>query len=213
MNKYPLRSSALLIPLCLILALVACSVVHAQGRGDVRIEFKEIDIRFQRSPDFKDDGYVKAQGAEPLEWLQIVAEYATETRGSDGWLDGLTLKWHVLLLGGKTERLYFTETVDYMDIIDGDEHYAIVYLRPRAIRRHFEEHGRVTPRDIAVYVEALVNNVRVADFTYNKTRQSLPDNWWRSPTLNKVENALLSRDKTPFGHMDYDFFEAIRAAR
>ena len=212
MNKHLLRCSALLTSLCL-LATLTCSMVHAQGRGDARIQFKEMDIRFQRSPDFKDDGYEKAQVADELEWLQIVVEYATETRGSEGWLDGLTLKWHVLMLGGKTERLYFTETVDYMDIIDDDEHFAIVYLRPRAIRRHFEERGKVTPRDIAVYVEALVNNVRVADYTYNKTRQNLPDNWWRSPKLNKVDNALLSRDKTPFAHMDYDFFEAIRPAR
>lgn len=195
----------------LILAgLIAAPAGLAQNRGDVRIDIKDLDIRFQKSPDFKDDGYERARLADQLKWLQLVIEYSTLTRGGDGWLDAMTLKWHVLLLEGKTERLYFTETVNYRDIKDGDKHYAIVYLRPRAIRRYFEEKGRVSPRNVAVYVEVLVNNVRVAEFSENQTGTSLPENWWRSPTLNRVDNALLSRDKTPFGHMDYDFFEAIR---
>ncbi len=195
---------------------VACSflfpsIVAAQRGGtQVKLEISDIDIRLKRSPDFAEDSYDKAKNGD-LEWLQFVIEYATETPPSEGWLDSLTLRWHVLLLGGKdNKRLYLTETVDYIDIQDDDDHHAIVFLRPRAIIRHFDDRGKVRPNNVAVYVEALVNNVRVAEYTYNKTGETLPKDWWRHPSLTKIENALLARDKTPFAPLNYDYYETIK---
>jgi hypothetical protein len=196
----------------LLTCMFFCSVSANAQRGDaqVRITISDMDIRLKRSPDFTDDSYAKAKDGD-LEWLQFVIEYATKTPPSEGWLDSLTLRWHVLLLGGKDDkRLYMTETVEYIDIQDDDDHHAIAFMRPRAILRHFDDRGKVRPNNVAVYVEALVNNVRVGDYTYNKTKETLPDAWWRHPSLTKIENALLSRDKTPFADLNYDYYETIK---
>ncbi len=189
----------------LVILLFVWSAISVNG---LTVEVEDIDVNTRITPGFGERTHRQARSPSES-WLQVAARISTDASESE-WLDEMTVNWHVMLEGGETPRLYFQTTTEYIDIKDGDDNYAVVYLRPAMIDRYFG--GRRTPgaRNTVVYVEVLVDNVPVANGNYNPGRIRVPDDWWRSPRLNRVERSLLSPDKTPFQWLDYEFYMTLK---
>ncbi|MCF7855337.1 MAG: hypothetical protein K9N51_11115, partial [Candidatus Pacebacteria bacterium] len=185
----------------------------AQEAAQPRVAITDFDVEERETPDYTGLSHPNA-GRAKEDWVQLYVEY-TCVGGEDGWIDDLTFEWYVLLHGGKVPRLVMTETVTYMDVeSEKDEHHAVVYIRPQTIKRYFDERGRLSPRNIVLHLDVKVGNFKVAEYDFPKSRpQGIPAQWWLNPRVNMIENALLSRDKTPFAPLDYDFYEYIKPPR
>jgi hypothetical protein len=195
-----------------ICGLFLGSTVFAQRQEvPARVAFpKDVEIREETSPDYSEQSYPGASNTE--RWAQLMLEYDVQG-GRDGWLDELTFNWYVLVLGGSTPRLLMSRTVTYLDVeTQGETHHSIMYIRPETLKRYYSTRGRLGTRDVLVYVEVLVDNVRVGEYEYNKSRTPVPPRWWqfKEPEVNVLPYGLLSRDMTPFAPLDYDFYNFIK---
>ncbi len=156
------------------------------------------------------DASDRQAGTRDLHWVQILAEYET-LGGEDGWIDNLTFDWYVLLLEGRVPRLVMTESVTYMDVKSEEEHRAVVYIRPRPIMRYYDDRGRISRRDVIIHLDVKVGTFVIGSFDFPEQRpDDIPARWWESPRVNLIEGALLSRNKTPFAPLNYDYYEYIK---
>ncbi|MFO7821846.1 MAG: Amuc_1102 family pilus-like protein [Lentisphaeria bacterium] len=202
--------SALMVTLgCWIILTPVSSAQQRSTGGGVRVT--DIEIEQVESPQYQAEGGTMATSGSRLKWLRITIEY--ESRGGkEGWIDSLRLDWNVLLLNGDTPRLLMKKSVTYMDVWEeDDEHFAVIYVRPRAILRHYDDDGDVKDRDVLIHLEAFIGGQMVKDYNYNKSRARVPDRWWTfsAPQVKPLKGALLSRDQTPFAPLDYDSYETI----
>jgi len=153
-------------------------------------------------------------GTSEYDWLQIYTEYVA-TGGEKGWLDGLQLQWSILVKEENGRFLLLHAEATYLDIeTDAKEHRAVVYVRPSVGRRYCGK-DRIPKSDVWVHVEAMVDGRVVAKEDYGRSRPPAA-NWWQAKD-NKVvkvlEGALLTRDKTPFAPLDYDYYEHIKGTQ
>lgn len=213
-----MKYARIVTPLLLSLTIVAAAVFpapdsHAQEPTQTAVlRVTDFEIDEVRSPQYSLDRGTSRVGDEELEWLRLTLMYETEG-GENGWIDTLQLNWYVLLLEGATPRLLMKTSVSYLDISSEiDEHRAVVYVRPRAIRRYYNEDGDIDERNVVVHVEAVVGGRMIAEYSYLETRARIPERWWTfgAPQVRPLNNALLSRDKTPFAPLEYDRYEYIK---
>jgi len=187
-------------------ALLAWMVLP--GAGSVfgqRLRVKLDNIRFydRKTPNYQD--HSAPQATSKYSWLQIMVEYTAEG-GRDGWIDEVSLEWHVLVQGRRTLLLH--KTVSYVDVESG-KHRAVVYIRPAIIRR-YGKNRRISKRDVHVYVLARVNGVGSSYATY--PRERIRSKWWEAkpPRVMLRPGELKSRDETPFAPLDYDYYEQLK---
>ncbi|MFO7820703.1 MAG: Amuc_1102 family pilus-like protein [Lentisphaeria bacterium] len=195
--------------------LIACYPVtlSAQRARTGTIRITDIEIEQVESPKYDIQGRGVSVGGKKLQWLKITIEY--ESRGGeDGWIDELTLDWNILMLNGRRPRLLMQKSVSYIDIWEDEkEHYAVVYVRPRTILRHYNKKGKVKDRDLLIHLEAHVGERMVAEYNFSKGRaKKVPERWWTfsTPQVNPLDDALLSRLETPFAPLGYDRYECIK---
>ncbi len=196
-------------------ASLVVSVGSAQVPGQPVFEFRKLHVNQLSSPSFqgsnKSFSYTESSG----DWLQLVCEFRVADK--ELWLDNVEFKWHVLIIGAETERLVLGKTIIY-DSIEADgkkSERAVVYLAPRDIRRYISARGSsISSSRVVCVIEALVNNVKVAEFRSPDGRlKDVPDNWWLNRQANRVENALKSRRESPWANLDWDTWAPERAAK
>ena len=134
----------------MVLLSALCLAAESQAQQEGAIKVNEIELEELYSPGYNVDNLTTRKADDRLRWVRVTAEY--QAFAQRGWLDSLTLRWHVLLMGGETSRILMHETVSYRDVKADrrTEHYAVLYIRPRSIRRYYDEDGNISPRDIAV---------------------------------------------------------------
>lgn len=197
-------SVALSLLVLLSLAAPAITAQEAQKRPQIKVEKVEVDDI--QSPDY--NATSQPEDTDREDWLKISVIYESEG-GEDGWLDNVRFKWYVLLLNGRTPKMMTTADVTYNDVESGEEHEAAVFMRPKTIKRHYDDSGNVSKRDLLLHVEVTVDNFQVAAFDYPRRRANVPDQWWQNPTVNRVKHGLLPRDRTPFAPLEWDSYEFI----
>ena len=187
--------------------LMLCMSVQleAQQAGNPAFEFRKLHINQPKSPEFDADKSI-SYTASSQNWLQLVCEY--RVLDPDGWLDNVTFKWNVHLLGAETERLVLTKSITY-DGVEADgkaTQFSVVYFSPRDIRRYYSpRNASIASSKVVCYLEVLVDGVKVGEYMVpDRLPQGVPPQWWNSRQVNRIENALLSRSESPWALMDYD---------
>lgn len=188
-----------------LLVTFAVPNAAAQQRGAAPVfKLDKFHIDQPKSPDTKDKSFSYTESSE--NWLQVVCDYEVTAR--DGWLDNITFKWNMLLLGAETERLVFTKSITY-DKIEADgkaTQRGVIYLSPRDIRRYYSSRNSpIGTSKIVIYVEILADGIKVGEFEYPKNPvRGVPPKWWESRLVNRVDGVLLSRTESPWFGMDHD---------
>ncbi len=202
------KRSATLSTALIVATLLTASLAWAQRAprtgGPPQVTVEGVEVNTQRTPNFGERTHSRARSPSQ-DWLQFVVVLKTEA-GDDKWLDELTVNWHVMIDGGETPRLYMQTSTSYVEIEHGVSQYGAVYVRPQLLRRYFGERRSPNPRNMLVYLEIMAGNVRVAEYTFNPGRARVPEGWWRSPTLTRIEGGLLPPPRTPFQWLDYEFY-------
>jgi hypothetical protein len=197
---------------CLLLSvlLFAVSVAYGQqGRTRVGVEFRKFEFNNVPTPVYKPTTHSGA--TREYDWLQVYAEYSA-AGGEKGWIDELQFNWSVLVKQENGRYLLFHAQATYQDIeTQANQHRVAVYIRP-AIARRYCGKNRIPKSDIWVHVEVSSEGRVVAKEDYSRSR-SPGANWWKTGDTRGVqvmEGALLTRDKTPFAPLDYDFYEHLK---
>jgi hypothetical protein len=202
-----LRSFGMALGVCL---LFFAGGLQAQQRTTV--EFEKFDLNNPRTPEFKDKSHSQAKTTS--QWLQVYTQYTAQGGGGrDGWLDELELRWSVLLRTSDGLYILTHAKATYQDIeSDGSRRNAVVYIRPSFLRRYLGKDRAAGRGNVWVHVEAVVDGQVVGSEEYAPTSPPA-NNWWQARDSRQVkvmDGALLTRDKTPFAALDYDFYEHLK---
>jgi len=152
------------------------------------------------------------------EWGVIDATYTTKsgTRGNP-WTDSVTVVFHIMLEQPKPQQgekpfSYFTMTVRYVNVPDGD-HRAGVVLPPS----YLERHGNIAAVAVEITADGAPEPAVKSDVNSNNLR-AFKEDWWKNPQVMNNPNAdivvkrdgLLERSKSPFALINMDDYEAVR---
>lgn len=190
---------------CCLLFALAAGTAGAQQPGNPVFELRKFHVNQPSSPDHNGEKSF-SYTASKENWLQLVCEYRVVD--PDGWLDNVTFKWHVHLIGAETERLIFTKSITYDKIEASGKapERAVVYLSPRDIKRYYSSrNAAIASSKVVCYVEILVDGVSVGEFNYpDRLPSGVPPQWWNNRQVARIDNALLSRTESPWALMDVD---------
>ena len=141
------------------------------------------------------------------EWRSVLLTYDTAPE----WIDEMLIQFYVLGMtrDPETKRsvysLYKT-AVWYLDIAEGRNHMATVYLRPAALERYGEP--------VAVAAVVTLDGKVVAEISDESTK--LPAAWWKNPLVTDSQATttrdgyLLDRSKSPWALINPDDYEVIK---
>jgi len=189
------------------LILLTCMCGFCSWAQNPVLQMDDLEFDTIRSPDYGSQSHRRATATHE-DWFQISLEY--EVAGRNVWLDEVELEWHVLLDSAEG-KVYLGKKITYKDV-PGDDHYAVVYLRPKFVQR-YGHRERIDKRDLKVMVIARVDGREVERYHY-PTRKPESE-WWEigrvSGGMIVKDNDLLARTETPFAPLDWDFYQDIKS--
>ncbi len=146
--------------------------------------------------------------ADPQKWQQITVQYSTAPL----WIDELSIQFYALAVTrdektGKNVLSLYKLNVKYVDIAQGRDHKATVFLRPTALKRY---------GDVFAVAAVFTVDGKVVAETSESTNSRLPKDWWKNqqvmgrPDMVVRNGYLLNRSKTPWAFINYDDYEVIK---
>ena len=129
------------------------------------------------------------------EWLEIEVEYATKPED----IDDLTFKFTVMF-----EKKLLDGEVTYSNIAQGKDHFAVMYVSPKAMEKLTGGKALTGASIENVWVEVSKSGL-VLDKASHKPGAI--------PNAPHVNGLVLSKDETPFAPLFYDRYESIKKSR
>jgi hypothetical protein len=142
----------------------------------------------------------------PSVWLEVEAEFDSFQEFPE-----LSFKYSLILTGkqGTPPRLLEGEVV-HVDVAPGRERHSVMYIAPKTLNRLSDNKAFSVNNIAGVYVEISSGGQLIAfgqksvKLTYDnfvKARESLTD---------KLADAFLNKNQTPFAPLFFDYHEAIK---
>ena len=175
------------------LAQLAPAAAPSAGADIIKIRKGPLPVPGTKTPVFRTATASQSSAKQP-DWWRVMVEFET----APDWVDELEFTYYVYMKdqSNKGAEMMFRGSVTYVNVAKG-RHYSDMFLHPSTLARL----GRV--EQVAVVVKAR-GAVVATESTDTKP------NWWDG--FSPVEGVLLNRSQTPFAHVDYDLYEAIKSA-
>lgn len=160
-----------------------------------RVETQEVTTPIHETADGADTIQVSGMPLEPTgrkDWFRVFVHYRTTPK----WIDRLTLEFYVLMPSPEKEKVLFKGAVNYVDIPEGRDHLAEMYMHFNTYARHYG-YG-----EIQTAVIAKINGKIVGIDEKN----SLDNPWWEDKQAFKC--GLLNRLDTPFRVINMELYES-----
>ncbi|MHB9138988.1 MAG: hypothetical protein ACYC4Q_06260 [Victivallaceae bacterium] len=202
---------------CLLTAMVGIETM-AQS-SDV---FKNIQVKakFQVSPVYQVNNYSNANQSG-CEWLVLNITYFTP-KTTDPWLDDVSVEAEILFPAeyqGKSVMAQITGKTTYWSVeMNGKTHQEIMAVPPDIFRR-YTRGSSISKIQIAGRLIFYSKSRAVLGGAYFEFNQRIGNKdiaglfaKYNSPVSNslKVENMILSRDKSPWANIQFDFYDLIK---
>lgn len=209
-------------------SLVTCLTSLAQS-GEKPIKDIEIKLRFADTPRVTFENVQSPGSSKAYKWLIIEVNYTvsdTASKGQDAvpeWLDSVDMSIEVLMPSTATKLVLLTgKTVFWAIALDGKKHKAEVFIPPHIIRRYAKPDMKFNNETLKL-IDASVTfiskgeniiarqyysgkkdaNPKQVSSLFAKAKEELPPK-------AKLEDTIYSRDKTPWGYVDFDNYELIK---
>ena len=194
----------------LVLVGLVVALTPGQGAAQARrtkppVAIDKVDMTENlRTPEYRT---ASSSGAKrPRDWTRFMVRYTSVPE----WVDGLTVRYHVLLRDAKAEdgKVYTLCRLDvsYSDISRKRKpHISVAYLREEATERF----GKVY-----AYAVELVHGGGVVDAEAEGGKK-LPKKWWTDDRVIQSDKVvvrtgyLLNRNKSPWSLVNVDDYEQI----
>ena len=165
----------------------------AAGASSDILRIRKMTPVKEKTPVFRTATASQSSARQP-DWWRVMVEFET----APDWIDELEFTYYAYIedQSNKGAPVMYRGTVSYVNVAKG-KHVSDMFLHPNTIARM----GLV--KQIAVVVKAR-GAVVATESTATKP------NWWDG--FSPVEGVLLNRSQTPFAHVDYDLYEAIKSA-
>ena len=181
------------ISLFAVLALSAHAFAQAPvGPGSIKLG--KVQPAVVKTPEYNLTGG-PTKRSKPADWLEIEVEY--ETKPDD--IDELTFKFTVLF-----EKKLLDGEVTYANIAKGREHYAVVYVSPKAIEKLTGGKPMTAGSIENVWVEVTKSGQPLGKESYKPGAV---------PGIPHLAGLVLNKDETPFAPLFYDRYESIKKGR
>jgi hypothetical protein len=179
----------------LLLSLAAFAAVSLSASAQVgvgSVKLGKPQPQAIKSPDYQINGGPQKRTIFGT-WLEVEVEYATLPE----MIDELTFKFTVLI-----QNTLLDGEVTYVNIPQGRDHFAVMYIPPRALLRLTGGRPLTSASIENVWVQATKQG-QVLDLS--SLRGSAP-----IPNLPHIAGLVLNKNDTPFAPLYYDRYEAIK---
>ena len=185
----------------------------------------EITPNWVYDPGFSTDNVVIRGAKKPLKWLELDIKYNTAALRKPQWLDNLTIEYRILLPKEpkvRKPRVILSGKVEYWAIaMDGKEHHAQAFVHPRFLQRYAPglRLKKKELKDIRINVTFIQNESAVGRGVYIPPRMKRvsPSTLYKelkkvmgNMTTLKINHSVFSRDETPWGIIDLNYYELIK---
>lgn len=178
-----------------LFAIVALSVqVLAQGPalGPTSVKLGKISPAMVHTPEFQVTG-APPKRSKSREWLEVEVAYGTAPED----IDELTFKFTISI-----EKKLLDGEVTYVNIPKDREHYAVMYVSPRALEKLTGGKPLNASSIENVWVEISHSGQVLA-------RDSAKPG--QMPNLPHVSGLVLTKSDTPFAPLYYDRYESVKS--
>lgn len=220
MKKLPRFALAALVLAGLGTPALAQDAPAAKDPTEKLVEFKDIKVSLQKTPDFATKGTTTDKRWKPKDWIEIEPEFKTKRSAMDKKAEvipELTFKYYVYLNSTVREnaRILTAEVIHTNVPIDEVSH-SVVYISPSTILR-VTGRPEGNPTLVSAYAVEVTKGGEVVGF-FSKSSQGTVVNpsdpkgkWWESKSAPGQEPALLSKPQSPFGPLWGDFHADVKA--
>jgi hypothetical protein len=146
-----------------------------------------------KSPDFQINGGPQKRTNFGT-WLEVEVEYQTAPE----MIDELTFKYTILL-----EKTLLDGEVTYVNIPQGRDHYAVMYIAPRALLRLTGGKPLTSASIENVWIQVTNKGQTLAATSLHGDPSQIPN-------LQHAAGLVLNKNETPFAPLYYDRYEAIK---
>ena len=181
----------------------------------------QVKAKFQASPIYQASNYSNSNQSG-CEWLTLSISYSTP-KAADPWLDDVSIEAEILFPGdyqGNNVMAQVTGKTAYWAIeLNGKTHQEIMAVPPEIFRRYTRS-SSISKTPIVGRVIFYSKSRSILGGTYFVLNQKNMSNRdiagffakYNSPVSNslKVENMIMSRDKSPWANIQYDFYDLIK---
>lgn len=190
------------ITLFLVVNLLFTVSVYAQKYAPEVCKIKTVKVLSIKTPKYSDNKH-----SVKNDWGLVVVELATKAGDKkDPWLDSLQVVFKVLVEDRRGNAVVLTRKIDYQDVPDGNAHHAAALLTPMFIQR-FMEAKQLHKDKISVYVELIVNGVKMDSYNATRSRHTKAQDWYRERgSKSLADQYFLPPSMTPYYGIDYDYY-------
>lgn len=217
-SRFP--GSALLLA-CLFAATTAFAQPPAPAAvgKEKLVEFKDIKIAKQMTPDFSLKGGTTDKRVRPKDWLEIEPEFKI-ARPKDAKkaevIPKLTFKYYVFLNSAVKENArILTAEVNHVNLPFDEVSHSVVYVSPSTILRVTGKPEGNVGLVSAYAVEVTLNGTVVGFYSKFGGKESKDPNdkkWWELPNSPpKEENGLIIKPNSPFAPLWADYYSDVES--
>jgi hypothetical protein len=183
------------------------------------VEFKDIKVQVQKTPDFATKGSTTDKRWKPKDWIEIEPEFKTERPAGEKKSEvvpELTFKYYVFLNSSVKENArVLTAEVTHTNVPIDEVSHSVVYISPSTILKVTgRPEGNVSL--VSYFAVEVVAGSETVGF-YSKGPKGVSKNpnengakWWSASTAPPQEPALLSKPQSPFGPLWGDFHADVK---
>ncbi|MDB6140190.1 MAG: hypothetical protein JWO94_3262 [Verrucomicrobiaceae bacterium] len=184
--------------------MFAAAVIGQDAKPEIKISQVDVRIDQQFTPQIQATNVVDKRW-KPKQWLEIQvdlkAAIARSLGGREGTYPAIEVKYYLALAGVKTKdnkQVVMTGTISYKDVANGENH-TLGFITPATMKRLLQKEtgGK---GDISVFgVEITAGGDVVGG------KSSTGSKFWEAADKISFEDAVISKEKTPFAPFWGDF--------
>jgi hypothetical protein len=185
----------------LALTLLALALPGLGAPGATDFVVKKVDVDNPTSPDFQVAG---APGVRwtPQKWVRMEVTFDAVP----DLTDELQFNYYVLI----ADRLLVGH-VNHVNITKGTGLHSVMYLSPKSIVRIMQKKQvNMTTLPIAQVTVTISKPGVAAPLAAGNYKPGGHGEWWN--TMKQEEGFLANKSETPFAPLNWDYYEAVKAA-
>ena len=207
-----------------VVLIVCFAVCFTNSLFSQRVLFKDVKVTPRWVPSPGINGNVIQRGNSSQDrWLQVDVDFTSIVLQGQPWLDDVVVKYDILLPQTTSRKVVLSGQTQYWSIaMNGQQHHVQSFIHPRFLQRYapgLKMNSRDL-KDLRILVTFLQNDSIVAMGVYKPSVKASPvaikgeiDKALQDRRTFKGKESVFSRDETPWGVLNVDYYELIKRRR
>ncbi|MFV0415097.1 MAG: Amuc_1102 family pilus-like protein [Chthoniobacterales bacterium] len=204
----------LTITAALLATPLMLSSLHAQGAVNTEFAVLKIEPDLIKTPDYSYSLGPKGKKTAAKDWLEIDVTFGWQPRQKQviPFVDELTFTYYILLNNKSKEfpqGTLLVGQVTHTAIPVGKDMHSAAFVSPRTLERFFG--GKIPGSSSSAVKNIGVTITRQGQMVAaNSSGADKKQPWWQN--MQQVQGYVLNKNETPFGPLNWDYYEALKAS-